>query len=143
MKDPDPGHTLSPDLVEDLIAAITDALPGVIAVYVFGSAVFGEVHSKSDLDIAILPDHKISNSFRWELQNRLSSSLGCEVDLVDLLSVPTVMRMQVVSTGAIIHIADKYELDIFETYVFSSYARLNEERRAILETVRRRGRVYG
>ncbi len=31
----------------------------------------------------------------------------------------------------------------FETYVFSSYARLNEERREILETVQQRGRVYG
>ena len=53
------------------------------------------------------------------------------------------MRMQVVSTGAIIHVSDKYELDVFETYVFSSYARLNEERRAILEAVQQRGRVYG
>ena len=30
----------------------------------------------------------------------------------------------------------------FEDFVFASYARLNEERRGILEDIRRRGRIH-
>ncbi len=65
------------------------------------------------------------------------------VDLVDLLSASTVMRAQVVSTGILLVDADPGARAIFETTVYASYARLNEERRALLDDIKQRGHVYG
>jgi hypothetical protein len=53
------------------------------------------------------------------------------------------MRMQVASTGEAIAVLDRSEKERFETYVYTSYARLNEERKAILEQVLREGTVHG
>jgi len=52
------------------------------------------------------------------------------------------MRMQVVSTGRVLFASDRAQVDRFEMYVLADYCRLNEERRAILDDVKRRGRVY-
>jgi hypothetical protein len=64
------------------------------------------------------------------------------VDL-DLSQVSTVMQAQVVSTGRVLRDADPSHRERFETTVYSSYARLNEERREILDRVRREGRIHG
>ena len=52
------------------------------------------------------------------------------------------MRMQVVSRGHPIFDGSPGERRRFETYVFSSYARLNEERRALLDQIRRDGVIH-
>ncbi|MEK7705018.1 MAG: hypothetical protein AAB426_08670 [Myxococcota bacterium] len=53
------------------------------------------------------------------------------------------MRAQVVSTGILLVDADPGARAIFETTVYASYARLNEERRALLDDIKQRGHVYG
>jgi hypothetical protein len=80
---------------------------------------------------------------RFTLQEDLALALGRAVDLVDLMAAATVMRMQVVSGGLPIGVFDGPAKERFETYVYSAYARLNEERRAILEQVRREGTIHG
>jgi hypothetical protein len=65
------------------------------------------------------------------------------MDLVDLRAASTVMRMQVVAHGVVLAVFDVPEQERFEMYVYSSYARLNEERQAIVEQVVRDGTVYG
>jgi hypothetical protein len=53
------------------------------------------------------------------------------------------MRMQVISTGSLLAAFDPAAQERFEDLTYSAYARLNEERREILEQVRREGRVHG
>ncbi len=53
------------------------------------------------------------------------------------------MRLQVVSKGELLYEGDATKRAEFEMITFSMYARLNEERREILEQVKREGRVYG
>jgi hypothetical protein len=65
------------------------------------------------------------------------------VDLVDLRAASTVLQMQVVSSGELLFEGNALERQRFEMLVFSSYARLNEERKAILQRIREEGRVYG
>ena len=62
---------------------------------------------------------------------------------VDLARASTVMRMQVVSTGSLLEAIDGAAQERFEDLTYSAYARLNEERREILEQIRREGRVHG
>lgn len=126
-----------------IIEYLREQLPGVEAIYQFGSTASGETHHGSDVDLAVLTSVPLSPVERWELQCTLASRLRRDVDLVDLRAASTVMRMQVVSTGVVLYAGPGQNRARFEMNVLSSYARLNEERRAILQTVTREGRVYG
>jgi hypothetical protein len=80
---------------------------------------------------------------RFEIQETLAGKLGRDVDLVDLAAASTVMAMQVVANGTLLYEAPGDARGRFEDYTFSAYARLNEERRSILDRVRAEGSVYG
>jgi len=126
-----------------IIETLRGALPDVVAIYRFGSTATGQAVRDSDVDIAVLPAAPLDSSFRWDLQERLAVSLHRPVDLVDLLRASTVMRMQVLESAILLFEHDPAARLRFETAAYSGYARLNEERRAILDQVRREGTVYG
>ena len=126
-----------------IIETLRGALPDVVAIYRFGSTATGQAVRDSDVDIAVLPAAPIESSFRWDLQERLAMALHRPVDLVDLLKASTVMRMQVLESAILLFEHDPAARLRFETAACSGYARLNEERRAILDQVRREGTVYG
>lgn len=126
-----------------VVDALRQALGDGIAVYQFGSSVAGSTHRGSDLDLAVLAPRRLGATERFDLQERVAASLGRDVDLVDLLSASTVMAMQVVSTGIVLFDGVPESRGAFEDRTFSSYARLNEERRGILERIAAEGTVYG
>ena len=126
-----------------IIETLRGALPEVVAIYRFGSTATGQEGKESDVDIAVLPAAPLEPSFRWDLQERLALALHRPVDLVDLLRASTVMRMQVLESAILLFERDHAARLRFETAACSGYARLNEERRAILDQVRREGTVYG
>jgi uncharacterized protein len=72
----------------------------------------------------------------------LATQLHCDVDLIDLRAASTVMRMQVISTGECLFSANDRLQGEFEDLIYLTYARLNEERREILNDVRARGSIY-
>lgn len=125
------------------VQVLREALHDVVAVYRFGSTVRGEERAGSDVDLAVLARAPLDPVRRFDLQGELAAALHRDVDLVDLRRASTVMAMQVVSTGQPIGVLDPQEKERFEDYVFGAYARLNEERRAILEQVVRDGTVHG
>lgn len=127
----------------EAVELIRQGVPDVVAVYRFGSSVEGTTHPRSDVDLAFLALHPMGPVARFELQERMASAFGQDIDLVDLRAASTVMQMQVVSKGVLLAEPDHAEKERFETYVFSAYARLNEERRAIVEQVLREGTVLG
>lgn len=118
-------------------------LPDLVAIYRFGSTTTGHERADSDIDLAILPSHPLDTVQVWEIAQTLAQAVGRDVDLVDLLSASTVMRAQVISTGKRLYCARSAECERFEDYVYSSYARLNEERKEILDDIKQRGTVYG
>lgn len=134
----------SPDeRLERLVEWLRRQMPEVQMIYRFGSSVVGEEHAGSDLDLAFLAREPLDSVRRWELQEDLAIKLRQKVDLVDLLSASTVLRMQVVSTGELLWSRDENERAWFEMYVYSSYARLQEERKEIVEQVLEEGKVLG
>ena len=130
-------------LRETLVRTLTDSVPGCLAVYGFGS--WGTEHERhdSDIDLAVLALQPLGPVRRWELAQTLASIAGRDVDLVDLLSASTVLRMEVVAHGELLYGCGSSEVEQFADTVFSSYARLNEERRDILSDVLSRGSIYG
>lgn len=126
-----------------LIEHIRKSIPGLIALYRFGSQVKGTARPESDIDLAVLARDHVPNLRRFELAQELAIQLHHDVDLVDLRTASTVMRMQVISTGTCLGATDEQARREFEMYAYSDYARLNEERREILKRVRESGLVYG
>jgi predicted nucleotidyltransferase len=129
--------------VDALIEQVRKAVPNLIALYRFGSQAHGTAGPESDVDVAILAPESLPSEKLFDLQQALAALLHKDVDLIDLASAATVLLMQIISTGECLFSGDDQRREEFETRVFSSYARLNEERRGILDDIRARGSVYG
>lgn len=125
------------------VAEICTALPAVVAIYRFGSSVGGVQSSESDVDLAVLPEAPLNVSARFDLQERLAQALRRTVDLVDLRSASPVMAIQVIAKGVLLYDGDAGVRGRFEDRVYGAYARLNEERRGILDRIAAEGTVYG
>ncbi len=130
-------------MLETLIRAIREFIPDCQAIYRFGSWGTPAQKHDSDIDLAVLSSSILETVSCWELAQSLASLAGCNVDLVDMLRASTVLRMQVLASADRLYCADDYGVELFEDVVFSSYARLNEERRELVADVRARGSVYG
>ncbi|MDP2433200.1 MAG: nucleotidyltransferase domain-containing protein [Pseudomonadota bacterium] len=126
-----------------IVDEVTTALPGVEAVYLFGSADTPEQRADSDIDLAFLSRQPVDAVRRWTFAQQLASRLGRDVDLVDLREASAVMRAQVVAHGRRLYCANESACERYEDYVFAAYARLNESRRDILEQIARAGRIHG
>jgi predicted nucleotidyltransferase len=125
-----------------LIEYIRKSVPSLIALYRFGSQAKGTARPSSDMDLAVLARDPIPNIRRFELAQELAIQLHRDVDLVDLRTASTVMRMQVISTGECLDAPQEPAHREFEVYAYSDYARLNEERKGILDDIRAHGSVY-
>ncbi|HLA75619.1 MAG TPA: nucleotidyltransferase domain-containing protein [Gammaproteobacteria bacterium] len=130
-------------LLNDLVAYVRAEAPELLALYRFGS--WGGIHARadSDLDLALLTPRPLDPLKRWELEQQLAVLARCNVDLVDLRAASTVLRARVIAEGERVFCAAESLCSEFEDVAFSAYARLNEERRAILQDIRQRGSVYG
>lgn len=123
---------MNPSNKQKIVEYLKQALPEIQLIYVFGSRADGSNKSNSDWDIAVLAQQKLDNVRRWEIAQELASLLNTDVDLVDLLASSTVLNMQIVSKGCLLH-GDINTKDVFETKVYSMYGRLQESRHDIIE----------
>ena len=103
----------------------------------------GALRADSDIDYAVLLARPLDAVERFDLQEDVARALRRSVDLVDLRRASTVLRMQVVASGVAVAVGDAIERERFEILTYASYARLNEERRAILEQIAEERTVYG
>lgn len=126
-------------LIEELRASV----PDLVVAYLFGSVARGDEAPGSDVDIALLAPGPLDPLARFDLQERLATLLGRDVDLVDLSAASTVMRVQVLADGEVLYDGDRAARERFEAFALADYARLNEERRAILDDIRRSGTIHG
>ncbi len=131
------------DIDAKIIELLRRDLSDLVAIYRFGSSITSHERPDSDIDLAILPSCPLDTVRVWELAQVVAQALSKDVDLVDLLSASTVMRAQIISTGKRLYCSNRAECESFEDYTYSAYARLNEERKGILQDIKQRGTVYG
>jgi predicted nucleotidyltransferase len=116
----------------------------MIAVYLHGSYGTEYMRDDSDIDLAFLSERPLTFDESIAFSAALAQAhRGDNLDTVGLRQCDAVFVAQVVTDGERIYTGDELEAQRFEMTALSRYARLNEERAAIIEDIRQRGRVYG
>ncbi|MCO6478262.1 MAG: nucleotidyltransferase domain-containing protein [Phaeodactylibacter sp.] len=134
------------DINQQIIGFLSERLPALKGIYLFGSRAEGRARPDSDVDIAFLVEwgHSPTAMQQWEWSVELADMLQVEaVDLVGLQEASTDFRFVIVSTGQRIYCNDRAYCDTFDMIAYSMYQRLELERREIVEEVKKRGRIYG
>ncbi len=132
-----------PPTLDAALELLKGAVPGLHAVYLYGSHAAGTARPDSDVDVAVLAARPLSALLRWQVQQTLAVRLGRDVDLVDLRTTSTVLQAQILGSSRLVLDASPPARHAFEMHALAAYALLNEERAAILDDIRARGRVYG
>ena len=133
---------MDPSRITQIAQTIHNQLPDIWSIYVYGSQASNKALPESDLDVAVLGPEKISCLKLSETAQSTGISFQTQIDLVDLRSVPTDLQAQIVFKGKRTLLAEFNQVEVFEDFIFSSYARLNEERRFILADIQQRGSIY-
>ena len=94
---------------------------------------------ESDIDIAFLSEKKLSAYDVFMVGQELAGLLNRDVDLVDLSISSTVFQARVITTGKVIYCNNDTKRMLFEMVTLKKYARLNEERRHIMDKLFKRG----
>lgn len=129
--------------LDPLIRTLQARLPGLVAVYRFGSFGTPDERADSDIDLGLLADAPLDPVVLFDLAGELATSAHRDVDLVDMIRCSTVMRAQIVATGECIFCNDEFRCEDFADTALSRYAYLNEARRGILEDIHARGSIHG
>ena len=126
-----------------IVAALREDLPGLQAVYRYGSAGGPYERADSDIDIAFLADRPLAFKERLTLAVKLMRITERDVDLNDMHTLPLGLRVQIALNGKRIYAAHTAEAEEYDSRTLSDYVRLNEERREILADIAQRGSIYG
>jgi len=118
-------------------------IPELVALYLFGSRAKKSGNSASDFDLAVLAARPLPSARCWEIAQELAVILGRDVDLVDLRSASAVLRAQVLGGSVLLLDLAPAKRAQFEGLALTEFARLNEERREVLERIEHEGTIYG
>lgn len=127
---------------DQLVPLVQAQLDSIQALYLFGSHAHGDNQPDSDIDIAVLAEKPLTDQQRWLLAESLANALSCDVDVVDLRTANTVMRLQILSTAKQLYRQpDSPALEAFEDFVYADYVAFNEARASLLADIAERGAI--
>ncbi len=128
-----------------ILHLLQQRLPGLLAVYAFGSRVKlggAQAQADSDLDLAVLVEGWADPLVLFDLMGELADVTGCPVDLLDLRAASTVMQHQVLTTGEQLWAKD-IQADLFAAAMLTEKLWFEASRAALVQDVMERGSVYG
>jgi len=117
--------------VQEILSLLSRFDP--VVVYQFGSTTAGSEHPESDLDLAFFSQSTCDPYDVFLVAQDIAGIVGRDVDLIDLDRASDVLKTQVIGNGRRLLVTDQLAVDTLEMLSLSSYARLNEERREVLE----------
>lgn len=125
-----------------IVRKLRDAVPSLLAVYVFGSRVQGTSGPNSDLDLAVLVAGYAEPVALWSLAGELADVADCTVDLLDLRAASTVMQYQIITTGQRWWAKDS-QAALYEAAILSEKTALDTARAGLLADIQKKGTIYG
>lgn len=111
-------------------------------IYLFGSFAKGEDREDSDIDLAIYTNDEITPYDLFILSNNLAFEVKRDVQIIDLKDISTVFAAQIVGTKEVLYCEDEIIMGNYDIRVLKEYAKLNEERKIVLDAIERDGKVY-
>lgn len=127
------------DVQSEIVSCLHNRFPKLEAVWLFGSRAKKVAKPDSDYDIIFLANKTQTKRFCFELSQELGNVLGADVDLIDLGLASAVYRSQIVTNSDTLYSDKSLEVDYFEAFVYSDFARLNGERIGILKGIKKSG----
>jgi len=127
--------------VSEAVPILKRLIPGLAAVYVFGSESRGDTRPDSDLDLAFVADPPVSASLVEGARQALELALGRDTDLVDLSRVSAILARQVLIDGDRIAAFRPSVADLLEVRLMRDYEDLKYRRAGIESDIAERGRV--
>jgi len=104
-------------------------------IYIFGSFSRDKERRDSDIDIAFLSSAEFEEYNIFLLAQRLADKLNRDVDLIALQKASTVFRIQIIQGELIYKLNEAIKMN-FELKCLREYAKLNEERKPILDNLK-------
>lgn len=128
-------------LLDDRIVDLSESVPGISALMVFGSRAQGSPRPDSDLDVAVLPSTADPRE-RRRLQAGLASALtdlapGGRVDVVLIDEAPDLLRQRILETGRILLCRDPAAFQSLRVRTMREYGD-REWVRQLMRTAQRR-----
>ena len=133
---------LSLHSIEKKIATYVSGKPDILLVFLFGSVVKNNVHSESDIDIAILFERDISIDQILKIEDDLTSLLQNMSYIVNLNRSSPIIKMQVLRTGKKIFERKPGVYSKFFVRTLNEFDDLKRVR-SVNEKKILRGRIYG
>jgi uncharacterized protein len=128
--------------MEQTIINILSEKVSPLFIILFGSAVKGNTHKDSDVDIAFFSNRQLDKFEIFMIAQEIASKLNRDVDLIDLNKASTVFQAQIIHTGKVIYCIDNQKKAQYELKTLKMYAKLNEERSPILKNIEESGSIY-
>ena len=89
---------------------VFEKYPEIKAVYLFGSAVSGNLHRESDIDLAVLPGTETLRGRKLQILADLAAEGFCDVDLVFLDdNTDIVLRYEAIKQNKIVYMAPGFD----------------------------------
>lgn len=114
-----------------------------VFIYLFGSFAKGEAREDSDIDLGIYTQDIISPYNLFLASNKLSFEIKRDIQIVHLKDISTVFSAQIVGTREVLYSEDEELMANYDVRAFKDYAKLNEERKIVLDAIERDGKIYG
>lgn len=130
------------ELKPHIIHHLQQHIPGLLAIYAFGSRITGHSGPESDLDLAVLCEGHAYPMQLLTLAGELSDIVHCPVDLLDLRKASTVMQYQILMHGTRWWAAD-CRAGSYEATLLNQKTQLDEARRDLLNDILREGKIHG
>jgi uncharacterized protein len=115
------------------------------AIYVFGSFGTQYFRTDSDIDLGVLADRPLTATEKMTFVTALDLPGGHVVDLIDLLTADLEMQDIIISPRKRIY-ADPSAIEEVEDYehrVWVTYLTLCDDRKEIIEQIKKTGIIYG
>jgi predicted nucleotidyltransferase len=107
--------------LSDALAAALDDQPNIRLVYLFGSAVTGQLRAGSDGDVGIRFAARPSLEELSDHAERVERGAGRPVDLIDVDTAPPLLQREIVMQGRLLWAASDDERVAFETRALARY----------------------
>ncbi len=112
-------------------------------IYLFGSFAKGEGREDSDVDLAIYVPEKVRVYDLFLGANELAGEIHRDAEIIDLKEISTVFAAQIVGTKEVLYCEDESLMAYYDIRALKDYAKLNEERKIVLDAIERDSRIYG